>query len=329
MKKKLIILFVALVAQTFSHATTCTISGSETASATTCNTLTSGDTMLITGTLTLNGSYSAQSNNDIVFIIDGGSITWMANGDFNVGLNSVFYIINGGVLFNGSGSCNAAKRISFGGTTIVSCNGGGGSSVSTFEGFTSAGGGTSAGPLPVELIKFEAKYQGVYNKLSWITASEHNNSHFEIQKSTDGINFITISKTKGAGNSNQIIEYSYLDSSQSIAYYRLKQIDFNGSFEYSKIIKVSGKKDMTLNVVSVSPNPSTDKIKIQINLADIQSIQFALYDKQGKKILTQSTTEYSEDYTIINLDLSYLASDIYFLQTIVNQNTFVNKLVKL
>jgi hypothetical protein len=308
--KKLTFLFIALVAQTFSYATTCTISTTVTASATTCNTLTSGDTMLITGTLILTASHSVQASNDIVFIIDGGSITWNASADLDVGINSTFFIINGGSLLNGSGSCNAAKRISFGGTTVVSCNGGGGGSVSTFTAFTAAGGGTSTGPLPVNLINFEAKIQGGYNILAWSTASEYNNSHFEIQKSIDGINFETIAKRKGAGNSNQVIEYSYSDSAQLISYYRLKQIDFNGSFEYSKVIKVSGRKNITQREVIISPNPSTGKIKIQINIADIQTIQVTLYNKQGAKILTQNTPQYSVANSIITIDLSSLPSDI-------------------
>jgi hypothetical protein len=326
--KKLLIVCLALAIQSLSYAAKCTISGSVTASATTCNTLTTGDTILITGRLTLTSSYSVHASNDIVFIIDGGSITWDASADLDVGLNSKFIIINGGALNNGAGACNPAKRISFGGTTIVSCGGGGGALYS-FADYNTAGGGNGIGPLPVELVKFEVKHQGGYNKLFWVTASEYNNSHFEIQNSTDGINFITIAKIAGAGNSNQLNDYSYVDSSKSIYYYRLKQIDFNNSFEYSQVIKVSGQKDVSPNLVSLLPNPSTGKIKIEVNIPDIQNIQVTLYDKHGKKILTQSTTEYSDGNTIINFDLSYLPADIYFVQTIVDQKVIVTKLVKL
>ena len=163
----------------------------------------------------------------------------------------------------------------------------------------------------------------------WVTASEYNNSHFEIQNSSDGVNFITIAKINGAGNSNQLIYYSYVDSSKSISYYRLKQIDFNGSFEYSKVIKISGQKNISINEVSVFPNPSNGKIKIEIIIPDIQNIQVTLYDKQGKTILSQSSIEYFDDISIISLDLSYLPTDIYFVQTIVDQKAIVTKLVKL
>jgi len=326
--KKILITFIALVVQSLAFAATCTISGSVTASATTCNTLSTGDTMLITGTLTINANYNVQASNDIVFIIDGGSITWSSNADLNAGHNSTFVFINGGALISGAGSCNASKRILFSGTSIVSCNGGG-TALYSFAQYNTAGGGSVAGPLPVELIKFEVKNQGGYNKLFWVTASEYNNSHFEIQNSSDGVNFITIAKINGAGNSNQLIYYSYVDSSKSISYYRLKQIDFNGSFEYSKVIKISGQKNISINEVSVFPNPSNGKIKIEIIIPDIQNIQVTLYDKQGKTILSQSSIEYFDDISIISLDLSYLPTDIYFVQTIVDQKAIVTKLVKL
>jgi len=101
--KKILITFITLAVQSLAYGATCTISGSVTASATTCNTLSTGDTMLITGTLTINANYNVQASNDIVFIIDGGSITWNNNSDMNVGLNSTFVFINGGALISGAG----------------------------------------------------------------------------------------------------------------------------------------------------------------------------------------------------------------------------------
>lgn len=145
----------------------------------------------------------------VIFIVDGGLITWTASADFNVGVNSIFYLINGGSITNSSGPCNPSKRISFGGTTVASCNGGGGSSVASFTNVNAAGGVYSAGPLPVDLIQFEVTQKDHFNNLIWTTASEYNNSHFDLQKSVDGINYFTIAAVKGAGTSDKIKHYNY------------------------------------------------------------------------------------------------------------------------
>ena len=285
--------------------------------------------MLVTGTLTLNASYSAQSSNDIIFIVDGGLITWTASADFNVGTNSVFYLINGGSVSNGSGPCNAAKRISFGGSTIASCNGGGGASVASFTQINAAGGVNNSGPLPVDLINFDVTQTNRFNYLSWTTASEYNNSHFEIEKSTDGINFFKIASIKGAGSSNIITNYSYLGSGALNSYYRLKQIDFNGSFAYSKIIKSFGQENFPQLEVSVFPNPFQDRLTIEANMQDINFIEVKLFNKQGKRVQVLHSTEHQDGKAIIRLNVSFLPADIYFVHTLVNNKAFVSKVAKL
>jgi hypothetical protein len=102
--------------------------------------------------------------------------------------------------------------------------------------------------LPVDLISFEAEREGDNIKLNWATASEENNNYFEIQKSYDGIVFTPIGYAEGAGNSNTILDYSYTDTDISKVFYRLKQIDFNGEFEYSDVVAVRGSKREAMSV---------------------------------------------------------------------------------
>jgi hypothetical protein len=114
--------------------------------------------------------------------------------------------------------------------------------------------------LPVHLISFTGEPAGTKITLKWITENEVNNSHFDVERSANGIDFSKIGKVNPlTGNGRK--EY-YFDDYQPIRganYYRLRQVDTDGSFEYSRIIRVDmGKK----YVVSISPNPAIEKITV-------------------------------------------------------------------
>ena len=160
----------------------------------------------------------------------------------------------------------------------------------TWAGATSFSGGTGAedgGPLPVELLTFavEQKTNGD-KRISWLTASEINSDYFVVERSVDGINFLRIGEKKAAGYSTQIIEYYFIDQSETngTRYYRLKQVDMDGSFTYSRVISIDA-HDFTLKHFSFGlfPNPNngqkivifnttpTEKnSKIDLNITGIQ-----------------------------------------------------------
>ncbi len=96
------------------------------------------------------------------------------------------------------------------------------------------------GTLPVDLVKFEAFPDDQIVKLAWVTASEINNDKFEIYRNADGKNFNLIGEKKGNGTTNEMQNYSYTDDApiNGQTYYQLKQIDFDGQFEYSPIVSV-------------------------------------------------------------------------------------------
>lgn len=110
-------------------------------------------------------------------------------------------------------------------------------------------------PLPVKLLSFEANFNNDKVDLKWITTNEINNDFFTIERSSDAKNWEEIIITKGSGNSNSTIEYFETDFSplEGVSYYRLKQTDFDGNFEFFNIIPVkSKKKDLVTNIF---PNP--------------------------------------------------------------------------
>jgi len=135
--------------------------------------------------------------------------------------------------------------------------------VFTFSGGGGGGGGggnTTSALLPVELISFKAQWSEDDGILTWVTASERNSDRFEVERSTDGIHFVKVGMVKSKGNSTEVLSYLFndVDAGQLNAdglYYRLKQIDFDGEFEYSQIVYLDiDKKPIDAKVI-VFPNP--------------------------------------------------------------------------
>ncbi|MBO6515754.1 MAG: T9SS type A sorting domain-containing protein [Bacteroidia bacterium] len=120
----------------------------------------------------------------------------------------------------------------------------------------------SAVTLPVDLIYFNASKQGSTIQLQWTTASEENNSHFVIERSLTAGSFEEIGREAGNGNSQTTIKYSYYDevnNHRGPIYYRLKQVDFNGEFEYSPVVFI---QQEGITNAQAYPNPANDVVNI-------------------------------------------------------------------
>jgi hypothetical protein len=117
-------------------------------------------------------------------------------------------------------------------------------------------------PLPIELTQFNGYKTNEYNVLNWQTASEHNNSHFLLERSVNS-EFSTITKIEGAGNSSSKLDYSFIDYSapQTINYYRLTQVDFDGNSKTYDPISIDNRGNKTvvkyLNVLGQEVSSST------------------------------------------------------------------------
>ncbi len=147
-----------------------------------------------------------------------------------------------------------------GGTTGTATNGTivTSGAVTSFSPFTLAS-ASLANPLPVELTWFRASITNSgTGLLQWHTESELNNDRFEIERSVNGVDFISIGSVEGAGTSNQAHDYQFEDKAPilSLVYYRLKQVDFDGEFEYSRIVSLDYTSiEMGSERLSVFPNP--------------------------------------------------------------------------
>ncbi|MEP1032674.1 T9SS type A sorting domain-containing protein [Ekhidna sp.] len=141
-------------------------------------------------------------------------------------------------------------------------------------------------PLPVELVSFTGRKKDSGIDLSWITAVEINNDHFELLRSTDGKTFNSIAKVSGAGNTNSEVRYSYsdLDVSNGSYFYQIKQVDFNGEYEFHEIIHVSF-TDANLRSLSVFPNPLTSNHITVVSDIELVKPVLLVYSISGKPIL--------------------------------------------
>lgn len=194
--------------------------------------------------------------------------------------------------------------------------------------------GDNASPLPVKLISLSAKVASDDVVVSWITASETNNKGFEVERSVDGRIFERVGEfVEGAGNSNVPNNYSLTDeqafgsANSWVLYYRLKQVDFDGTETYSNIIKVAKEGD-NLNALSAYPNPFSSNYNVSFDSKQEGMVTIQMVDLQGK-VVNEQTTVISRGLNTVTIDnVSNLHAGIYFVKVIVDGDTQLVKLVK-
>lgn len=191
-------------------------------------------------------------------------------------------------------------------------------------------GWTAVGILPIELINFSGKNEGDANKIDWTTATELNSDYYILEKSANGVDFINMINIVAAGNSVAPTHYQTFDMSpyKEISYYRLKQFDFNGSFEYSNIIAINN-INLTDYISDVIPNPTNNIIRFDVNTLTKNTITTEIMDNLGK-VLTTENFKIEDGYTTINLNLEDLNSGIYILKVIFKNSskTEIKKIIK-
>lgn len=125
--------------------------------------------------------------------------------------------------------------------------------------------------FPVEILSFEAENSGKSTKLKWITAWEENNAGFEVQKSRDAKHFVSIASLNGTGSSDEATTYEFTDQSpfNGINYYRLKQIDFDGSITFSDLVEV--RINRNASKLNIYPNPAPKTATVTLALESFHS----------------------------------------------------------
>jgi hypothetical protein len=173
--------------------------------------------------------------------------------------------------------------------------------------------GMSSTPLPVSLLSFYGECLHPFVSLKWETASETNNDYYTIERSVDATEFEIIDTIKGAGNSNTTLYYQFTDNLSSInslfsipVYYRLKQIDFNGQSEYSKIIAITCPNE-NLGDINVYPNPTTNELTIEISGSN-ETVNCEFINSLGIVVHRESITQ------VATINIAQLPPGLYIIK---------------
>ncbi|MFK7950257.1 MAG: T9SS type A sorting domain-containing protein [Saprospiraceae bacterium] len=195
----------------------------------------------------------------------------------------------------------------------------------TINGNNNGGSNYVLSVVPVELSSFTATKETNTVALNWTTLSEKNNAGFDIEKSVNGKDFEVIGTVEGTGNSIEKIDYNFIDENPTNGtnYYRLKQMDFDGVYEYSKILSV---EINTKIQAIIYPNPTADNLTIRADIQD--KVNIRVFNPFGE--LVYQNTQRIDNQT--NIDFSSLPAGNYFLhitndatQTIVFSNHFTKQ----
>jgi hypothetical protein len=182
--------------------------------------------------------------------------------------------------------------------------------------------------IPVELTAFVASVNVNTVSLSWTTATEINNSGFSVEKSTDLNSFDQIGFVQGFGTTTEPKTYSYTDNSVTggTYYYRLKQIDFNGSYEYSDVVEVELGIPAEYNLAQNYPNPFNPSTTIKFNLPEEGFISLKIYDVMGNEVAVILNEEKSAGLHSMEFNALMLASGTYFYKLIAGDFVSVKKM---
>jgi hypothetical protein len=165
-------------------------------------------------------------------------------------------------------------------------------------------------PLPVELLTFNAQCVDAHVKLTWITASETNSDHFVVERSADGEEWDAVANIKGAGNSNQPISYAYTDEqgAEGTMYYRLKQVDYNGAYEYYGPVTEQCNSGNDIEV-RLFPNPTDGSVWIQCGVSSQGKVR--LCDLAGRVLSSYACEDLS---TPLMIPMGALKSGLYIVE---------------
>ena len=165
--------------------------------------------------------------------------------------------------------------------------------------------------LPISLSYFDAKKENNQNQLSWTTESEKNGSIFEIEKSVNGKSWAKLGEVTAKGNTTRRENYSFTDKNPAATnYYRLKMVDRDGSYEYSKIVSANNGKSAVINLF---PNPVQERLNLNIESQDINEANIQVINMNGQVVLVSKNT-IGRSNTPISIDVNELQSGIYFIK---------------
>ena len=207
--------------------------------------------------------------------------------------------------------------------------------INTGDRIASVDAGLILSVLPIEWIDFNAQFNGSYTELNWITGKEINNFEYVIERRHESEkNFVAIGKEAASTNlSAARHDYTYDDFNvvaNGVYYYRIKQVDRDGSFTYSKVIAVKKTATKEFNV-QLYPNPVRDVLKVEVEIGEDGTLKVEVIDASGKQVMSQPFGGYTKaGKHIYELNTSNLSTGNYIMKIqsptgVVNQKFAVAK----
>ena len=183
--------------------------------------------------------------------------------------------------------------------------------------------------LPIELVSFQANCKEDNTvSVTWTTASEHNTSHYVVEKSRDGINWSVLGQTAAAGNSTQLLNYEMIDSEKAIGttYYRLTQFDNDGVFEVFDPVSVNCKGTTANNHIMTYPNPSDASFYVSLYTETMEgNAQLSITDGSGRVVYSTSVN-IQDGNNVFHIGDMNAAPGMYYIQ--VSNGTTTTDIVK-
>jgi len=188
-------------------------------------------------------------------------------------------------------------------------------------------------PLPIELLSFNATINNAVVDISWSTASEMNSDHFNIERSADMINITNIATVAAAGVSNTTINYYSVDEHPltGVSYYRLKEIDHDGSGTYSNWVAINYNPLSEIKEqadVTIYPNPSKSIINIAFNYNPSANMKIDVYDIAGIRVKCNSSNLDNKGNNVFQININDLNNGIYFIHITSEESTIDRMFVK-
>ncbi len=167
--------------------------------------------------------------------------------------------------------------------------------------------------VPVELTSFAANVNDGFVTLNWATASETNNKVFEIQRKSENSEYVTIGYVDGAGTTTEKQDYSYTDRTVKTGTYsyRLKQIDFDGRYEYSPEVEVDVKAPLSFELQQNYPNPFNPTTNIKYNIPTASNVKLSVFNTVGEEVAVLVNGFVPEGRYEVTFDASSLPSGLY------------------
>ena len=172
----------------------------------------------------------------------------------------------------------------------------------------------SAVVLPINITRFDGQRVNKEIDLNWITAEEINNDHFEIERSLDGVNYHSIGSVPSKFHTSSLpTDYAFNDLNpvNGINFYRLKQFNIDGKFNYSDVVAVKF-DNAVISITSISPNPAVKLLNILCNANEATTVNCNIYNSEGR-LVNSIVANFNKGDNILSADVSTLPAGTYFI----------------